>query len=241
MSNPVTTAKVFAERGHNRLLELLPAADLDSVMPLLQRRAYSLNEIIVRRDRPMTHVFFPTTLNASVITQMDSGESIESGVIGNEGFIGIPVLLDAETTPNEVICQGEGEALVLRVADFQSALERSSGLRSLLGRYTQAYLVQSSQSTACNRLHEINQRCARWLLMTHDRVGHDEFPMTQEFLSLMLGVRRASVSIAAAALQEAGIIRYHRGMMTVLDRAALEAASCECYALTRQEYDRLVG
>lgn len=241
MSTPATTANIYAHPGHNRLLDLLPVADHDWLQPQLQRRTYRLSEIIVRRDRPITHVYFPTTLNASVITQMNNGESVESGIIGNEGFIGIPVLLHAETTPNETICQGEGEALALDVADFRAAVERSSAFRSLFGRYTQAYLVQSSQSTACNGLHHIQARCAKWLLMTHDRVGHDEFPMTHEYLSMMLGVRRASVSVAAAALQKAGIISYQRGRVTVLDRAALEAESCECYALTRQEYDRLVG
>ena len=241
MSLPATTAKIYAQPGHNRLLDLLPAADRDWVMPRLQRRTFSLSEIIVRRDRPLTYVFFPTSLNASVITQMNSGESVECGIIANEGFVGIPVLLDAQTTPNEIICQGEGEALALSVADFRALVERSTEARSLLNRYTQVYLVQSSQSTACNRLHEINARCAKWLLMTHDRLGHDTFPMTQEFLSLKLGVRRASVSVAAAALRDQGIITYHRGMVTVLDRAVLEAAACECYPITRQEYDRLVG
>lgn len=241
MSMSTTTARLYAEPGHNRLLDRLPDTDRTWLMPRMQRRTFRLNEIFVRRDRPITHVFFPTTCNASVITQMDSGESVESGVIGNEGFVGIPILLDAETTPNEVICQVDGEALVILVADFRGLLERSPAARSLLNRYAQAYLIQSSQSTACNRLHEINQRCAKWLLMTHDRVGHDEFPMTQEFLSLMLGTRRASVSVAAAALKDQGIITYHRGMVTVLDRLRLEEAACECYPITRQEYDRLVG
>lgn len=241
MSLLVTSAKIYTEPGHNRLLNLLPSDDLDSLLPGLQRRMFNLSEILVRRDRPITHVYFPTTCVASVITQMDSGQSVETGTIGNEGFVGIPVLLRAGTTPNEVVCQAEGDALVLSVADFHAALEQSSSLRTMLWRYTQAFLVQSSQSTACNRLHDIDQRCAKWLLMTHDRVGSDEFRMTQEFLALMLGVRRASVSVAASALQKARIISYRHGMMTIRDRPALEAAACECYRITREEYDRLVG
>lgn len=172
---------------------------------------------------------------------MDSGESIETGTIGNEGFVGIPVLLDVETTPNEVICQYEGDALVVSASDVRTLLDRSPAARSLLGRYTQAYLVQSSQATACNQLHQVGQRSAKRLLMTHDRTGSHEFHLTQEFLSIILGVRRASVSVAAEALKQAGIITYHRGMITIRDRAALEAAACECYSVTREEYDRLIG
>lgn len=236
-----TTANVYTRPGQNRLLDLLPADDQSWLLPQLQARSFSLTEIIVRRDRPITHVLFPTTCNASMITQMDSGQWVETGTVGNEGFVGIPVLLNSPTTPNEVICQGAGDGKVLRVEDFRIALDRSPAFRSILNRFAQAYLVMSSQLTACNRLHEIQQRCAKWMLMTHDRVGHDTFPMTQEFLALMLGVRRPSVTIAAGALQETGAISYHRGSVTVLNRAGLEAAACECYRVTREEYDRLLA
>lgn len=240
-TSSMTSATVFAPHGHNHLLDLLPADDLAWLSSRWECRQFTLSEIFVRRDRPITHVYFPTTSIASVITQMDSGEVIETGAIGNEGFIGSPVVLEAMSTPNEIICQNEGEALVLRVADFQAALERTPVLHSLLNRYIQYYLVQLSQSVACNRLHDISQRCAKLLVMAHDRRGTDMFQLTQEFLAMMMGVRRASVSVAAAAFKDAGLITYHRGAVTVLDRSGLEAVACECYRVTREEYDRLVG
>jgi CRP-like cAMP-binding protein len=240
VSTSTSTAARYTHPGHNRLLDLLPADDRAALTPLLQVRAFRLTEIIQRRDRPITHVFFPTTCTCSVITQMDNGESVETGTIGHEGFVGLPLLLDAVSSPNEVICQGEGDAWAVRIADFQVALARAPALRPILNRYAQAYVVMLSQATACNRLHQINQRCAKWLLMMHDRAGSDTFAMTQEFLALMLGVRRPSVSTAAEALQAAGVISYHRGVITVLDRVGLEAASCECYRVTREEYDRLL-
>jgi CRP-like cAMP-binding protein len=235
------TARAYAAPGHNRLLDCLPAADRDFLMPSLRCRAFTVNDIFIRRDRSITHVYFPTTCIASVVTQLDSGETVETGTIGNEGFVGIPVLLDADSTPNEVICQHDGDALAVPVTAFRELLERSPAARSLLGRYTQSFLVQSSQSTACNRLHTISHRCAKWLLMTHDRSGSETFHLTQEFLAVMLGARRASVSVAAAALQRAGVIAYRRGIVTILDRPALEAAACECYRVTREEYDRLIA
>jgi CRP-like cAMP-binding protein len=160
---------------------------------------------------------------------------------GNEGLVGLAALLGAEGSESQTLAEIPGTALRLPAAVLVAAVDAQPALRRLLLRYTQAYLTQVAQGAACNRLHGIEARCARWLLMTHDRVGgSDAFPLTQEFLAIMLGVRRAGVSVAAGALQDAGLIRYRRGGIRVLDRAGLEAAACECYGVVRRQYDRLL-
>ena len=189
----------------------------------------------------MGHVYFPEGGVFSLITQMASGGSIEVARTGNEGMIGIPVFLDAVTSPARAVCQIPGRTLRMTSEAFREEAARGSPLHALLHRYTQALMTHLAQSVACNRLHSSAQRCARWLLMTHDRVGTDHFPLTQEFLARMLGMRRATVSEVASALQEAGIIHYEHGRLTIEDRGALEGAACECYAVIRAEFDQLLG
>ncbi len=171
----------------------------------------------------------------------NAGVFSEVGTIGNEGMVGLPVFLGADQTPTEAFCQVEGEALRMRTDMFREEVKNGGGLVSILHRYTQALFTQIAQSAACNRLHSIEQRCARWLLLTQDRVEPDEFSLTHEFMGQMLGVRRATVTEVAGTLQKAGLITYNRGKITVLDRKGLEGASCECYQIIRQDYDRLLA
>jgi CRP-like cAMP-binding protein len=172
---------------------------------------------------------------------MKNEATVEVATIGNEGLVGSPVFLGAERGTTQALCQVSGQALKMRVDDFQHTLRDHSELHEIVERYIQALIGQISQSTACNHVHTMQERMCRWLLMTHDRVGVDEFNLTQEFLAEMLGVRRPSVTVCAGILQKAGLIRYQRGHIQVLDRAGLEACSCECYEVVRQEFDRLLA
>ena len=187
----------------------------------------------------LTHVYFPLSGIISILS-MAGDASIEIATVGSEGVVGLGAFLGDASMPWRVIVQVPGEALRVEVEHLQREIERNGTLRLMLGRYTQALLVQVAQSAACNRLHPVDERCARWLLASHDRVDAETFPVTQEFLAQMLGVRRASVTVAAGVLQKAGMIRYSRGKVRILDRAALEAAACECYRITRDEYARLL-
>lgn len=164
---------------------------------------------------------------------------MEVGTVGNEGIVGVPVFLGAERSPARSFCQVAGQAMKMRVDAFKRSLQECPELNEVVRRYVQATINQFSQSTACNHAHSVQQRMCRWLLMTHDRVGADEFHLTQEFLAQMLGVRRPSVTVAAGILQKAGLISYQRGRIRIADRAGLEAGACECYEVVRQEFDRL--
>jgi hypothetical protein len=172
---------------------------------------------------------------------MDDGSSIEIATIGNEGIVGIPVFLGAQSMGARDLYQVQvpGDVLAMEASAFLSAAQREP-LRGLVQRYAQALFTQVTQQVACNGLHSVEERCSRWMLLTHDRVGSNDFPLTQEFLAQMLGVRRASVTLAAGALQRAGFIRYGRGRVTINDREGLENASCECYRIMRTEFDRLL-
>jgi CRP-like cAMP-binding protein len=225
----------------NRLLSALSAGDYAVVAPHLERVEMEVNEIVARKGERFTHAYFPVTALISVVNRMSDGTGVEVGTVGNEGMAGIAAYLGVEAMESETFCQVPGVALRLPMAKLLEAAAKLPALSRLLNRYTQAYLTQVAQSTACNRLHGIEQRCARWLLMTHDRVNRGEsFPLKQQFLAEMLGVRRAGVTVAAGALQDAGIISYRRGVIRVLDRAGLEAASCECYGVVRQSFDRII-
>ena len=226
----------------NRLLALLPADDAAWLAPRLTRVTLALGDRFAVAGRPLAHVYFPESAIASVIAEMHDGASVEVGTVGDEGMVGLSAFFDAGATSSEIVCQIPGTALRLAASDLAQAADERPALRRLLHRYADAYLAQVSQTAACNRLHELERRCARWLLMTHDRVRQaDRFPLTQEFLAVMLGVRRAGVTVAAGHLQSAGLIRYHRGGVQVLDRDGLEAASCECYRVVRARLDRLLS
>ena len=210
------------------------------LVPHLTRVALNAGEILSNpRARPR-HVYFPETAVLSLIMLMDDGGAVEAATVGNEGVAGLSVLLGKGTMSSRCLAQIAGEAQQIPSAVLADAIVESPALDVLLRRYTQAFVNQLAQSVACNRLHTTQQRCARWLLMTHDRVGgSDVFDLTQDFLAYMLGVRREGVSAASRALQHRGVIRYRRGHISILDRPALERAACECYGETRGEYARL--
>jgi CRP-like cAMP-binding protein len=199
-----------------------------------------LKEVLFNVDVPIAHVYFPENTVVSVLGVMTDGSAVEVATVGREGMTGLPVFLGAQKTMAHALVQVPGQALRIEAGAFREQVQRLSGLRDVLNRYTQALFTLLSQGAACNRLHSIEERCARWLLQTRDRVGANEFPLTQQFLSQMLGVRRAGVSEVAAVLQDEGLIRYARGVITITHPAGLEAASCECYAIIKAEFDRLV-
>lgn len=225
----------------NRLLGALPPEELAWLAPHLERVALEIGEVLAEPSEPLRHVYFPETAIVSVVNRMADGSAVEVGTVGNEGMVGVAAFLDAEASESQTFCQLPGPALRAPAAVVTAAGDARPAFRRVVNRYTQAYLTQVAQGAACNRLHGIEARCARWLLMTHDRVGGaDSFPLKQEFLAMMLGVRRAGVTVAAGALQDAGLIRYRRGGIRVLDRAGLELAGCECYGIVRRHFDRLL-
>lgn len=227
--------------GENRLLSALEKKTYQELAPHLEKVNLSLRQTLYEPNQPIDFVYFPVNGVISMLAHMEGGMLIEVATVGNEGMIGLPLFLGAEITPGTSFSQIPGEALRMSAEHFRKAITRSVPFTKALHRYTQALMVQISQGNACNRVHSLEERCARWLLLCHDRVGADEFMLTQEFLSQMLGVRRASVNLAAAAFQNAGFIEYSRGHIRVLNRRGLESASCRCYAVIRDEYDRMLN
>jgi CRP-like cAMP-binding protein len=187
----------------------------------------------------MDHVYFPTTSHVSLLYTTINGATAEMGLVGNEGVVGIALFMGGDTTPNRAVIQGSGNGLKLQAKAMYLEFARGGEFQQLLLRYTQALITQISQTAVCNRLHSVEQRLCRWLLMTHDRTHSDELQMTQEFISNMLGVRREGVTRAARDLQQHGLITYVRGHINILDRQALESFACECYAVVKAEHDRL--
>ncbi|WP_431271462.1 Crp/Fnr family transcriptional regulator [Dankookia sp. P2] len=218
-----------------------PPADLEWLRPRLERVELGARKVLHAPEEPLDAVHFPESGWISMLATLENGDAAEVGLVGCEGLVGLPLLLGADRSPFEAMVQSEGTGLRLPADAFQEALEHSPALRTLLLRYALAFTAQVSQTAACNGRHHIEQRLARWMLMAHDRSVGDSFPMTHEFLSLMLGVRRAGVTVAAGALQRAGLIRYERGRMTITDRDGLEAGACDCYPIVRREYGRLLG
>jgi CRP-like cAMP-binding protein len=200
-----------------------------------------LRQVLFDYDQPIEHVYFPENFVGSVISIMADGTAVETATVGREGMVGLPLFLGADRTQAQAFCQVPGEALRMEAGAFREAVGRGGQLAAMLNRYTQALFTFLAQTSACNRLHKIRERCARWLLLTHDRVGRDRFPLTQQFLSQMLGVRRATVTEAAGSLQSAGLIDYSYGQITVTDRLGLEEAACECYAIIQREFVRLLA
>jgi CRP-like cAMP-binding protein len=199
-----------------------------------------LRQQIYEPEQRIDHVYFPLDAVLSVVALMRDGSQIEIGTIGREGMSALPLLMGAETTANTSYCQVRGSAIKIPAALFREALLYDDALRLLTDRYLQAYVNMLGQLAACNRLHSIYERCARWLLLTRDRVDTDTFPLTQEFLAMMLGTGRSGVAIAAATLQNAGFVRYTHGTITILDRRGLKDASCECYDVARHQFEGLL-
>jgi CRP-like cAMP-binding protein len=223
----------------NRLLTALPRDEYDRLAARLEVVHLEAMEIIAHPDEPLAHAYFPLTGIVSVVAIDADGAIVEVGTVGNEGLAGLPAVLGLGASPFQTMGQVPGRHARLPMPALLAAAQPGTALHALLLRYAQAYSVLCGQSAACNRLHPMEERCARWLLMTHDRVAADTFPLTHEVLGQMLGVRRPSVTIAAGTLQRAGLITYHRGVVTILDRPGLEAAACECYGAIQGQFARL--
>lgn len=221
----------------NRLLAALPIREYVGILPHLIPTPLRFKHILYEPKQIMSDVYFVRDGVASFVAIEDGKDAIEVGLVGNEGFIGLPVLFGVGSSPNRIIIQVQGEAWKMSAAHFERFVDQNPAMRSACLRFAHYFNVQIAQTVACNRLHALDQRCARWLLMTLDRVQGDVFETTHEFLALMLGVRRAGVTVAMGKMQSAGILRYTRGRIEILNRAALEEVSCSCYEATRAERD----
>ena len=225
----------------NHILAALPPGDYRRIASKLEPAPFGRRQPLHQPDKPISHIYFPRTGVASVVARMSEGGAIEVATIGNEGVVGLSAYLGNGRSSMEVFVQIPGEAVRMSSDAFRQELRTGTALRDVVRRYAQALMTQIGQSAACNRAHPTVERCARWLLMTHDRVSGDEYSLTQEFLAEMLGVRRAGVTVAAGLLKRRQLITYRRGRIRILDRKGLEKAACECYALIRSEHDQLVG
>jgi CRP-like cAMP-binding protein len=225
----------------NHLLDALPSDVLDKLRSHLTSVALAANQSIHEAAEVAEHVFFPTRGLISMVATMTDGDSVEIGMIGREGMFSVATVLGDDKPSQRAMVQLAGSAFRMPARLLGQAIRENASLQELLLRYAQLMLSTASQTAACNRLHLLEQRCARWLLSARDRADADEFSLTQEFLAMMLGVRRPGVTVAAQSLQAAGLITYNHGTMTVLDRKGLEAASCECYRFIQNEFTRLLG
>ena len=231
----------YLKEVENRILAALRQEEYERLLPKMEKIFLEYHKPLFEPDQRIEYVYFPNSGVVSLLNVMENGESAEVGLVGYEGIVGLPVFLDADSVSSLAIVQIEGEGMRMKTEDFREEATRQSPLHRLLLRYTQALLMQVSQSAACNRFHSVEERFCRWILMSHDRVRKDTFSMTQEFLSKMLGVRRPTISVVAGMLQKADLIRYSRGKITILDRKGLEAGSCECYKIVQKDFDRLIG
>lgn len=230
-----------SELAGNRLLALLPHRELRELQQHLQPYQLVQQKVLHEPLEPIDEVHFITRGVVSLVKDLDEGETIEVATVGPEGMIGTTLALGTQSSDQRAIVQVPGEAFYMKASAFKATIKASPKLQNVIMRYTVALLNQVAQSAACNRVHTVDERCARWLLMTHDRVKSDKFPLTQEFLGQMLGVHRPTISVAAAMLQKAGYIHYVRGIITIEDRKGLEKASCGCYRAISKEYDRLLN
>jgi CRP-like cAMP-binding protein len=229
------------DRRTNRLLSLMSDHDYERLRPHFSPVAFEYRKSLYEALRPIDHVYFPINGVASLVVTTADGASAEVGTIGNEGLVGLPIVLGDRDAPSSVYVQVPGTALKMDAGIFHGELERSPTLNLMVLRYAHAFFNQVAQSAACAHLHKVEQRCCRWLLMTRDRMPSDDFLLTHEFLGMMLGVRRTTVTDVMGSLQKAGLIRYRRGHVTILDQQALQQRACECYEISKQEFDRLLG
>ncbi len=229
-----------AEPRDNFLLAALPDPEWERWQPLLEKVEMPLGQVLYEPGTTLAHVYFPTTSIVSLLYVMENGASAEIAVVGNEGLVGISLFMGGESTPSRAVVQSAGHGLRLRAQQMKNEFERAGPVLHLLLRYTQALITQMAQTAACNRHHTLDQQLCRWLLLSLDRLRANELAMTQELIANMLGVRREGVTEAALKLQQAGLISYARGRITVLDRHGLEKRTCECYAVVKREYDRLL-
>ena len=233
-SNPLATAQ-------NHLLEMLPDADRQRILSRCDSVQLVLGDVLCEADTHLQHAYFPVDGFISLLTRIEDHPSLEVGMVGREGLFGAALALGINASPLQALVQGPGQAWRIPAAGLQRELARSAALRQALQHYLYVVMAQMASSAACLRFHLIGPRLARWLLMSEDRAHASRFQVTHEFLACMLGVRRVGVTVAAGALQRQGLIAYHRGMVTVLDRRGLEAAACPCYARQHLAYQALLG
>jgi len=223
----------------NLILRALPDDEYARLEPWLEPVSLKVRDHLYQRNGAIGAVYFPVDGVLSVLATVEDEPAVEVATVGYEGMSGLPVFLGTATSPHDCFCQVEGNAMCLSTDDLRKFLIGDGALHDLLHRYTQATVVQLAQNVACNRLHNTEERCARWLLQTRDRAGSDQFTLTQEFLGQMLGVSRGTVSLTAGMLQQAGLLRYSRGRMTIVDPEALHDVACECYGIIQEEHRRL--
>jgi CRP-like cAMP-binding protein len=237
----VSLNKDVFEQPANNLLASLPEADYERLIPHLKLVSLPVRKVLYEAGERIAQVYFPNKAVVSIITTMEDGSTVEVGLVSNEGMVGMPVILGDNTTTTTAFVQIADSAMQMDADILRSEFNRGTALQSVLLRYVQAVYTQIAQGSACNRLHKLESRLARWLLTVSDRLESDEFPLTQEFISQMLGVRRPGVTEAANILSEAGTIAYRRGQIHILNREALEKTSCECYHIIEDEFARLLG
>jgi CRP-like cAMP-binding protein len=223
----------------NRILASLPKAEISRLAPHLSPLPLPIGKTLQTPDEEITYGYFVESGLASVVIEMANGNTVETGITGKEGIVGIPVLLGTRSMPTRTFMQIAGAGFRIKADRLKEEFERSGTLRKQINSYVQAYLVQTAQTAACNRLHDIAERLARWLLMCHDRMESDTFSITHEFLGHMLGTPRSTVTLAAGILHKAGLVDYSRGRVVIRNRKGLEKAACECYRTIRKEFDRL--
>jgi CRP-like cAMP-binding protein len=236
------TAFLPSKPSGNRLLDALSPTSRDAILADAVLEHHQIRQVLIEEQRPVPFVFFVTSGMISLVTSMSDGASVEMGTVGREGVVGLPTAMDEGAISGSLaICQAEAGALKMTASAFRSKVERNGELADRVAEYTNALFLLVGRNAGCNRLHAVEQRMSRWLLMTHDRVGVDRFPLTQEFLSQMIGARRPWVTDIAKRLRSTGSIDYRRGWVSILDRAALESASCECYEVVAAAFADLYG
>jgi len=233
--NPSALSRLLVK---NHILNALPEEDFNRLLPDLTLVKLTGSQILYRPDEPIEHVYFPNNSVLSVVAMTADGQCVESGIIGREGMAGINVLMGVDSMPNEIIILLAGDALRMSTAVVRREFKRGGALHDILLRFMHALMIQIGQTVLCSRLHTIEQRLSRWLLLCNERAEKNELKLTQEFLAIMLGVNRPSVTMSAIALQSAGYIKYSRGLIIITDREGLEDFTCACYQVIKQEYDR---
>ena len=229
------------EKPVNNLLAVLPPSDYERLVPHLKLVPLPLRKVLYEPGEPIAQVYFPNKAVVSIVTTMKDGSTVEAGLVSNEGMVGIPIILGDNTTTTTAFVQVSGAAMQMDADILKAEFNRAGAIQTLLLRYVQAVYSELTQGVACNRLHTLEERLARWLLTVSDRLESEDFPLTQEFIGQMLGVRRSGVTVAASTLSRAGMITYQRGQISILNRKDLEATSCECYQVIQKEFARLLG